>query len=141
MPERSSVLSTGAAVVRDACAKEKAHRKRDGKGHQRSGGNAEAAVNLQRIGAIACQGSLERVGKKGSICVPQRGCKSVPWLPQTVCPCGAETAPPGNRRPCNSHFALTGRRDQPPYRDGSNCFGSENLTREVVAARDRKSVV
>lgn len=55
---------TGAAVVRDACAKEETQRKRDGKGHQRSGGNADTAVNLQRIGAIACHGPLARVGLK-----------------------------------------------------------------------------
>jgi hypothetical protein len=41
---------------------EKTQCKRDGEAHQRSGGNTGAAVNLQRIGAIACQGPLERAG-------------------------------------------------------------------------------
>ena len=50
------------AVVRDACVREEAQGKRNGKGHQRFGGNAGIAVNLQRIGAIACQSPLARVG-------------------------------------------------------------------------------
>lgn len=62
MPERSNVLSTGTAVVRDACVREETQGKRNGKGHQRFGGNAGIAVNLQRIGAIACQSPLARVG-------------------------------------------------------------------------------
>jgi hypothetical protein len=53
---------SGAVVVRDACAKEKTQGKRIGKRHLRSGGNAGATVNLQRIGAIACHGPLAREG-------------------------------------------------------------------------------
>jgi hypothetical protein len=53
---------SGAAVVRDDCAKEKTQGKRNGKRHPRFGGNAGATVNLQRIGAIACHGPLAREG-------------------------------------------------------------------------------
>jgi hypothetical protein len=44
--------------------KKEMRRIRIDKRHRRSGGNAGAAVNPQRIGAIFCHGLLARVGNK-----------------------------------------------------------------------------